>query len=270
MIKEELKKYIAEYGNSHILIHSDILFGFKLKFENKKQFLQQHIEELMEICSPLDIIMPSFNYDFCKGVPYDIKNTPSQVGTLSEYFRKNIATWRSSTPVFNFSGTGECPIPDNYGTIDPFGKNTIFEFLHKNKGLLLHYGSGFDRGTMLHYGERISNQLIYRYDKQFSGQVIDTNNVIHDCNLIYHVKPKGYNSNYDYTDFKEKLKKENIFKEYKEKRTQIMIGRIDKITEQILICLQKDPFYFLDNDTRKWVEAKYKEINRPFELSDFE
>ena len=81
-IKNEVMNYISENGNSHILIHSDVRFGFKIKFENKAQFLTQQCNELQEICQSLNILMPSFNYDFFKGKPYDVKNDVSQVGVL--------------------------------------------------------------------------------------------------------------------------------------------------------------------------------------------
>lgn len=270
MLKENLKRYISENGTSHILIHSDILFGFKIKFENHDAFLEEHYEELEVLCQPLKIIMPSFNYDFCKGSFFNIKNSESQVGTLSEFFRKNKATWRTSTPVFNFSGIGKNPLSIRYGEIDPFDKSSLFGFLHENKGILMHYGSGIHTSTLIHYVERISNRLIYRYDKIFESQVIDTNDVIHKCKLIYHVRPMGYELDYDWCKIEEDLIANGLIEKYKEKRTQIIIGRIDKMVDFWLTCLKDNPFYFLSKNTQNWVVAKFNELKRPFELTDFE
>lgn len=270
MMKDILKRYISENGNSHILIHSDILFGLKIKFENQENFLEEHYNELKAICQPLKIIMPTFNYDFCKGSSYNLKESESQLGTLSEYFRKNKATWRTSIPIFNFSGIGDCPLPNKYGKIDPFDESSLFSFLHKNKGILMHYGSGFHTSTLIHYVERISNRLIYRYDKVFTSQVIDINNTSHDCELIYHVRPMGHKLDYDWSKIEEDLIKNNIIEKYKEKRTQIILGKIDNIVNFWLNCLNNDSFYFLNADTRSWVEKKYNELKRPFKLTDFE
>jgi len=270
MVKENLKKYISENGNSHILIHSDILFGFKIKFENHEIFLEEHYKELKDVCQPLKIIMPSFNYDFCNGNPYHLRYSESQVGTLSEYFRKNKATWRTSIPVFNFSGIGDKPLPNKYGKIDPFDESSLFGFLHNNKGILMHYGSGFHTSTLIHYVERISNQLIYRYDKVFEGKVIDIDDISYACELIYHVRPMGYKLDYDWSKIEKDLIENNIIEKHKEKRTHILIGRIDKIVDFWLNCLDTNPYYFLDKDTRIWVESKFNELNRPFKLTDFE
>lgn len=88
MIKDILKRYISKNGHNHILIHSDILFGLRVEFKNHENFLGNHYKELKAVCQPLKIIMPSFNYDFCKGSTYNLKDSESQVGALSEYFRK--------------------------------------------------------------------------------------------------------------------------------------------------------------------------------------
>lgn len=270
MVRENIKRYISENGNTHILIHSDILFGLKIKFENQEIFLEEHYKELKAVCQPLKILMPSFNYDFCKGSPYNIKESESQVGTLSEYFRKNKATWRTSIPVFNFSGLGDNPLPNKYGEIDPFDESSVFGYLHENKGIIMHYGSGFHTSTLIHYVERISNKLIYRYDKVFKGKVIDIDDISNACELIYHVRPMGYKLDYDWSKIEEDLIENGIIQKYREKRTKILIGRIDKIVDFWLTCLNNNPFYLLDKETRNWVEAKFNELNRPVTLTDFE
>jgi len=267
-IKNELKEYISKNGNSHILIHSDILFGFKIKFENQSQFIAQHYNELHETCQSLDILMPSFNYDFCKGKPYNVKNDESQVGSLSEYFRQNISSWRSSTPVFNFSGTGINPSPNLVKDIDPFDDNSLFGFLNKKKGLLMHYGSGFHSTTLIHYVERISHKLIYRYNKEFSGIINDGKN--HEANLIYHVRPKDFALDYDWTKLESDLLNEKLLNKFKEGRTQILIAKIDDIVNFWLGKIADDPFYLLDANTKLWVMKKYRELNRRFLITDFE
>jgi aminoglycoside 3-N-acetyltransferase len=269
-IKKDIEKYILLNGGSHILVHSDVLFGLKVKFENQEQYLEEHCLELMEICKPLDIIMPSFNYDFCQGKTFNVETDESQVGTLSEYFRKNISTWRTSIPVFNFSGTGSNPISNVENTIDPFDNSSLFSFLNNNKGMLMHYGSGFHTTTLIHYVERISNKLIYRYNKEFIGDVIELNKQRKEIKLVYHVRPMGFSLDYDWDKLEQDLINENILLKFKKGRTQIMIARIDKIVEFWLSKLKFDSFYFINSNTRKLVEQKYKEFKRPFLLNDFE
>lgn len=269
-LKKEIFKYISKNGNSHILIHSDVLFGFRIKFENQTDFLAEHFKELQEACQTLEILMPSFNYDFCKGKPYDLKNDSSQVGALSNYFKDNKSSWRSSTPVFNFSGTGTNPSPNLPDEIDPFDDTSIFGFLAKSKGLLMHYGSAFETTTLIHYVERMSGKLLYRYDKTFNGQVIDLNGQRHDVKLIYHVRPKGFSLVYDWSKIENDLLNIGLIAKYKEGRTQISLTRIDKVVDFWLGKLSTDPFYFLDIMASPWIKNKYNELRRPFLITDFE
>jgi aminoglycoside 3-N-acetyltransferase len=268
-LKQEIKRYINANKATHILIHSDVLFGLKVKFESQSQFLDQHISELLDICYPMDIIMPSFNYDFCKGKPYNIKTDSSQVGTLSEHFRLNYSKWRTSTPVFNFSGTGNNVSNTKYNT-DPFDEESVFGFLTKNNALLMHYGSGFNSTTLIHYVERISGQLVYRFDKQFSGKVIDNDNQEFSCDLKYHVRPLNYKMEYDWQKLEQELINSNIIKKFKEGRTQIIIGNISNIVDFWLKKLNYDRFYFLEEETRLWVVEKYNLLARQFLQTDFE
>ncbi len=269
VLKEKLAKDILNSHAKSILIHSDVLFALKIKYENRKQFLKQHIEVLKEIGGSCDLIFPSFNYDFCREKLYDINNDKSQIGALSEYFRTE-ATWRSCTPVFNFSGTGVMPIACEYGDIDPFSETSMFGFLDKEKALLLHYGSGLHTTTLLHYVESISKQLVYRYEKIFSGTVVDKKGVSHKVRLQYHVRPMGYELQYDWDKIERNLMENGIICKYEDGETRILLGRIDQIVSFWVNCLKEDPFYLLDSKTSEWVEKKYKSLKRPFLITDFE
>ena len=45
-------------------------------------------EAILDVVGPAGtLIQPTFNYDFLKGVPWDIRTTPSQMGVLTELLR---------------------------------------------------------------------------------------------------------------------------------------------------------------------------------------
>ncbi|MEM9325478.1 MAG: AAC(3) family N-acetyltransferase [Bacteroidota bacterium] len=267
-IKAELTKYLKAQGAKDILVHSDVLFGYKIPFESKDQFLRTHWQMLSETCEDLRLIFPAFNYDFCQGRPFDAPNDPSQVGTLSEFARTK-ASWRTPVPVFSFAGFGATPQVPTTGTIDPFDENSLFGRLHKDRGLLMHYGSGLHTTTLIHYVERISGQLIYRYDKDFHGEVKQGGTSTH-VHLKYHVRPLGQPLKYDWARLQDDLQQQGILRRFHEKRTNILVAEIHSLVEYWLRKLRKDPFYLLETETRHWVEAKYHELRRPFQIQDFE
>lgn len=268
-IYNEIKKVLVKSNSNHILIHSDILFGFKLPFENHDQFLESHFVYLESLCKDLEIWMPTFNYDFLKSQSYNVKHNPSQVGNLSEYFRKYKSNWRTAIPVFSFSGTGEKPILPYRSEIDPFDQKSLFAELQAKDALFMHYGSKFHSTTLIHYVERISGKLLYRYDKVFRGEVIEDNNK----NLValkYHVRPLGYYLDYDWVRLEQELINERILLKYREGRTNISICRVRELVDFWLEKINKNPLYLLNKETTNWVKLKLKNSFVPFLITDFE
>ena len=51
--------------------------------------------------------IPLFNFNFTSGSTFDIRNTPSQMGSLTEYVRKITKSARSSHPVYSFCALGK-------------------------------------------------------------------------------------------------------------------------------------------------------------------
>lgn len=269
-LKEQIQNKINELRSNTILIHSDIMQGFSIPFKNRESFLIDHIQELKSLNTNLNIWMPTFNYDFCKGISYLVEDTPSQVGVLSEYFRRNIADWRTQVPIFSFAGTGQEPLLDISQIIDPFGTNSAFHFLYEKDALLMHYGSALNSTTILHYAERISNHLCYRYDKKFYGKIITTCGEKIDVTFNFHVRPLGKHLDYDWSKIENDLFENNILLLYKEGRSRILICKIKELINFWIDRLTQNPLYLLDSDSKIWVEPLLNKLGRAFLIEDFE
>lgn len=119
------------------------------------------------------VCVPAYNYDFCKGVPFDLANTPSQVGLFSEHLRLEDGAIRSQHPIFSHVALGKhakalCGNTGPSGT----GSGSVFERLHIFGAKLVHFGIRFyDACTYLHYVEQVVG-VPYRYSKWFTGQSI--------------------------------------------------------------------------------------------------
>lgn len=270
-IREQIQRKLIELGGDTILIHSDIRQGFEIPFINRTTFLNAHIEEIQLLRTNMSIWMPSFNYHFLlKGKSYQVNNCPSQVGVLSEYFRRNAAEWRTPIPVFSFAGMGEQPMLDISGIIDPFGWHSAWNFLYEKDALLMFYGASFNSSTILHYIERVSNCLCYRYDKLFYGKIGKSNGEEIDATLLYHVRPLGTRLVYDVNKIEDDLKKNDVLFLFQESRSVILLCRVRDLVKFCLGMLKQDPLYFLDIDTKLWVEPLLNRLGRPFIITDFE
>lgn len=270
-IKSQIKNIIKGDAEATLLIHADLMQGFKIPFLNRNNFLVSHYNELKGLHDKLNIWMPAFNYEFLQNKIFDVKNSKSQVGVLSEYFRENISEWRSSMPVFSFSGNGNIPSFEFKDSIvDPFGKNSDFSILYENKAWLMHYGSLFNSSTILHYAERISEKLVYRYDKFFTGTILGVNNIISEVTINYHVRPMNNYLGYDWFKIENDLITEGILFKFEKDNTKILLCRINELIDFWLLKLSNDPFYLLDQKSKLWVIPAVDKLGRSFLVTDFE
>jgi len=261
-------KYAIENSNAgKILVHSDLLRGFKLQLAPDEGLLDAHCKLLIGFGK--DIYMPTFNYDFPKTRIFDVANTPSKVGVINEYFRKSYAQWQTPVPIFSVSGIGFFPEIRYQNEIDPFDENSIFGFLHKTNSLILYYGAAFSSTTLIHYVERISKLLYYRYDKFFEGEVV-SNGISKRVILKLHVRPMGRILEYDWVRLENDLNKNNLIQYFSDQATKIKIIRIDELVEFWMERIKRDPLYFLNNESKIWIKPLLNKLGRPFLITDFE
>jgi len=108
-ISTQVYNKIVELNKGTVLMHSDLMNGFSFPFRDRSHLLSQHMNKLLSICSGVDLWMPTFNYDFCKGIAYDIYKTPSAVGALTEYFRSTMLPGELVSQYFHLLALGLSP-----------------------------------------------------------------------------------------------------------------------------------------------------------------
>ncbi|MDR3255482.1 MAG: AAC(3) family N-acetyltransferase [Synergistaceae bacterium] len=193
-----LRECLDEIGVSrgdHIVVHSRMIaFGlpvFKATEAGLAQFLNAFIGVLSSAVGPEGVLlMPAFTYSFCKGEPYDVQNTPSTVGSLTERFRQDAGVRRTRDPIFSFAVSGGGDYLDISDSC--FGENSVFDKLYANGGKILFLGTDMGSATYIHYVEKKFG-VPYRYDKIFGGTTIE-NGVARDASCTYFVRRLGEKS----------------------------------------------------------------------------
>lgn len=118
------------------------------------------------------LAVPTFNFDFARGVPYHPAVTPSRgMGALAEFVRQHPAARRSPHPMQSIAVVGkyaadlaEREAPSAFDPGSPFERMLELDF----KILLL--GADIQAISLLHYSEQRLN-VPYRYWKEFTGAV---------------------------------------------------------------------------------------------------
>jgi aminoglycoside 3-N-acetyltransferase len=120
------------------------------------------------------LLLPLFNFDFARGVPFDIRTTPSKMGVLTETGRAHPQAGRTGHPIYSFAVIGaksqQFAGVDNYSA---YGKDSPFGMLREMNGKIAVLNlPDHESMTFYHHVEEM-NAVPYRYHKEFSGAYTD-------------------------------------------------------------------------------------------------
>ena len=227
--------------------------------------------QLQTLVRGRDLWLPTFNYDYCQKKKFDVAKTVSQVGIFSEYFRLKHSIWRTKTPIFSISGIGleppACVTAD--GKLDPFSVFSDFGHFVERDGLILFFGARFSP-TFIHYIERcFRSGPLYRYDKIFEGIVSDglSNSEI---SVNYHVIPRSVSVKYDVDKIAADLRSDGLLQPLPTPFHPCEVISARSMLDYCFQRLERDPYYFLTEDTVDLVAPMIKKIGRRLKITDFD
>jgi len=120
------------------------------------------------------LIMPTFNFDFNKGQPWDVRSTPSKMGVLTELVRVDPRAKRVFHPFYSFAILGKhAEMLGNLRYKSSYERNSVFGKLRDLDGKIMVIGLSYTNSmTFFHHIEQMEG-VDYRFLKQFTGQVTD-------------------------------------------------------------------------------------------------
>lgn len=120
------------------------------------------------------LIMPTFNYDFLRGTPWDMRTTPSQMGILTELVRQDKRAKRMFHAIYSMAAIGKHANElAAHRSGDCFGETTIFTKFREWDAKILIIGLPYSKSiTFLHHCEQAA-KVDYRFLKDFKGTAID-------------------------------------------------------------------------------------------------
>jgi len=160
-----------------LLVHSSLkrlLFIIYEKYDFRATPQTIYDSLLLALGDEGTLVLPLFNFDFPNTKFFDIRNTPSHMGVLTEVGRNDPKSIRTGHPIYSFAVVGkqvkEFQSIDNYsgyGTDSPFAKIKELDGAIAAIGL-----TDQDCMTSYHFVEE-QNLVDYRYFKEFTGTYID-------------------------------------------------------------------------------------------------
>lgn len=150
-------------------------YGIKTK-EAKKEFLNRFVDTLKEMVGDEGtLLVPMFTWSFCRGVDYDTRKTPGEVGVLGNWILENRADFRRTKhPLYSFMVTGkDAKLLYDMENKIAWGEDSPFAYMHHNHAKNLLLNVSLERCfTFTHYVEQCL-KAPYRYLKDFVGTYID-------------------------------------------------------------------------------------------------
>ena len=178
--------------NDFIFLVSDIT---KLMFYFKKKKIIFDINFFLETI--LDVIgrkgtlvLPTYNWDFCKGINFDYIKTQSMTGVLGKVALKRDDFIRTTNPIYSFAAAGkEKNHLYDLKHSSCFGEDSPFSYFHKKNVKYLSIGVDYKflGFTPVHYVEEKVG-VSYRYFKNFKGKYVDNNGNQKDVIYKFFVK----------------------------------------------------------------------------------
>jgi aminoglycoside 3-N-acetyltransferase len=121
------------------------------------------------------LAIPTFNFGFCRGVAYDYRKTPSEMGLLTELARRDRRAKRIHHPVYGFAlfGKDAQVLAETIHNNSAFGDDSIFAELRRRNGKILLIDLKIhETFTFFHHIEEMVG-CDYRFHKTFTAPVID-------------------------------------------------------------------------------------------------
>lgn len=198
------------------------------------------------------LIVPTFNYDFCSGVPFDIKKTPSKMGIISELVRLDVDSKRTQDPVFSFGVIGKHrDYLTNLISEHSFGSDSIFAKLRELNAKIMIIGLTYNESmTFFHHVEEIHG-CDYRYFKEFTGNFKNYDNSEKNIKIIIFVRDLKRGVKNAVNKMGSILEKEGIVKNIMIGKSEIKIMNVnavfDKTTEEMI----KNPHILIQIENTK-------------------
>ncbi len=229
-----------------LFLHSDAFFLAQFPgkdIADKSDFFFSFLEDFLGFEGTL--VLPVFTYSFTKNETFDVENSPSSVGILTEIFRKRKGVVRSKDPIFSVSAIGKHAEEfKNASAIDSFGPESSFALLYGLNAKIACLGCSFSRITFTHFAEQKLG-VKYRYPKIFKGLIID-NGITSVAEVSYFVRDTSFGTAADLTLLKSRLTERNKLKNSSIGRASLISVAVEDFIDEAALLLSVNPFGLIE------------------------
>ncbi|MEA3314779.1 MAG: AAC(3) family N-acetyltransferase [Campylobacterota bacterium] len=249
---------LDKFEDKPMSIHLDLIGLLRLGKNNKER-----LENFREILLSVEdkggtILIPTYSMSYTKNEFYNIKNSSSEVGIVTEFLKDKDYNKRTYDPLFSYLIYSKKEYNQFYkvNNFNCFGENSLIEMLYNNNGFLSTIGCGMRMLTEIYFLENKFG-INYRYNKTFKGTTLTTEGEEINTEVTYFCRDieKYPNLLSNFITLENDLIKNNIVEKWNyDNIFSINSVSFKKIENFILRKIKEDPFYLTidKNIKNKW------------------
>ncbi len=217
------------------------------------------IDALLELLTEQGtLLMPCFGSQ-----PLDIENTPTNLGTVPETFRKRNGVLRSRHPLSSVAAYGKRAkyyVENHEQNECPYTEGSPYVKLAENDGYILLLGVDQDRNTTLHSVEALA-KAPYMTPKK--GKWIDENGNIREKEYKYCAGPHR-----NFIGVDPILREKGICKTTKIGNCLVRLMKSKEVFDLLVPMVRENPFLFLSDSEDYWAGVWQKGLVRKIKLQE--
>jgi len=179
MVIDDLVADWAEAGISTgdtVLLHSSVKRTVRQFLKRgEKTSLEDILDSFLEAVGVSGtLLLPLFNFDFTKGIPFDIRTSPSRMGALTETGRLHSSSVRTGHPIYSFAVIGARA--ERFRDVDNFSgydADSPFGILRELDGKIAVLNLPDQQSMTFYHHVEEMNEVPYRFHKEFTGLYTD-------------------------------------------------------------------------------------------------
>lgn len=194
------------------------------------------------------IVVPTFNFDFCQGVDFDVENTVSKTGVLSEWIRKQPGVIRSWAPPYHSVAAYGKYASDIVNKFSPtsFGENSAFSTMLMLDAKQLCLGCTFHDGVVHIHALEEKLKVPYRYWKKFDGNIISGGGKHHESFFMY-ARNEHMNPVINTGQIESRLNATGIVVSAEAGLCRVECFRLSELYGTVIPWMQEDPWILVEN-----------------------
>ena len=255
-------------GGSEVIVIHSALWSFGHHFDgNIRQLPRRLIQLMLDVIGPRrTLCFPAYTFSFCGSRVFDIAQTKSEVGALSEAARLWPGAVRTRQPVYSYALIG--PHAEMFRGLKAetaFGNFSAMEMFEHLNARQLMLGLRFQQAISIVHRAEEEARVPYRYFKRFAGPLLNSGKPEGLAEEVFYVRAWDVEPLFDYSSVAAQVRAMPSYLASRPEEFNIESAGTDDVLAVSRKALARDPYALVSNSAavENWAASgKQSEMSR--------